>query len=144
MSFAARTLSAAAVGGAGANSGTLTAGYIGDGTGYGYYTGYGVGYGSSSANAFTDGKQFVECYDYSIPAVGYASANVVVGGFGSDPGKTGYMTSFTVSGVTKTAAAATVYYYDSLTGRASWAWGSSGSPQTWGMVYGDTYSWTKS
>lgn len=144
MSFAARTLSAAAVGGASANAGTLSAGLISDGSGYGYYTGYGPTYGSSSAGYFTDGKQFYSAYDYAIPAVGYESANVIVAGFGSDPGKTGYMTSFTIGGVTKTASAATVYYYDSLTGQASWAWGSSASPQAWGMVYGNTYSWAKS
>lgn len=139
MSFAARSL--ASVGPASSNSGTLTAGFIGDDTGYGFYTGYGTGFGSSSAGFFTDGKEFVAAYDYSIPAVGYDSANVVVKGFGSDPGKTGYMTSFTVNGVTRTAASATTYTY--VSGTATWIWGSSMAPDSWGLVYGSTYSWTK-
>lgn len=143
VSFAARTLSAAAVGGGGANAGTLDAGYAGDGTGYGYYTGYGVGFGSISSSFFTDGKQIVAIYDYSIPAVGYDSANLVIGGFGSDPGQTGYFTSFTAGLNTKSAASATAYFYNSGTGQATWVWGASGAPQYWDMTYGVTYSWSK-
>jgi hypothetical protein len=52
------------------------------------------------------------------------------------------MTSFTVNGVTKLAASATTYYYDSLTGRASWLWGGY-APQSWGLAYGNTYAWSK-
>jgi hypothetical protein len=146
MSFAARFLGLAS-GTSASNSGTLTADFVAGGSGYDFYTGYdsaysGGAYGSTSTNTFADGKIFVAAYDYSLPYSGYLAASVTVGGFASNPGIGGYMTSFTVNGVTKVAASATTYLYDSPTGRATWLWGGF-SPQSWGMTYGSTYAWSK-
>lgn len=82
------------------------------------------GFGSLSASTLTSGYLVRAVYD-SGP-IGVANqANLLIGGFGSDPGATAVFSSIEVNGVVRTAASAT-YLWIGAFGYGSWYW--PGSP----------------
>jgi hypothetical protein len=104
--------------------GTLTKGS--DGSGCRFYYGFQTGFmGSHSPTGRTGGNTVHSIYEVlNIPTgcSGGLMAFVNVSAFFSNPGS-GWLTSVTCNGVTKTGAAATSFSY--ANGHANWGWSAS-------------------
>lgn len=87
--------------------------------------GYNVGrpFGSLSPSTMDTGYLVRALYDFG-PVGSVNQSNILIGGFGADPGATGVFSTVDVNGTTKTAASAT-YLWIGAFGYASWTWGST-------------------
>lgn len=89
-----------------------------DGTNPGYTL---AGYGSMSPTSVTGGGTVIGIRD-----LGGSILQLVVSGFGGDPGQTGWNTGIIVDGNGFLFSAASNYAYDGGSGQAAWEWAAPG------------------